>query len=143
MHRYNRSGESLPKGDGCSGCHNVPIILSPEPPATTAMHCNANTGLQLASAYKTHSFVHFYKDQKSTRAHKSPDKCTKCSDTPCAYFQVCVTQLNTKGSSSVHCTGIQCVRVFMVCITGCVFTSCALPGLHRVVCITVCVSGED
>ena len=28
IRKYNRIGESLPKGDGCSGCHNAPIILS-------------------------------------------------------------------------------------------------------------------
>ena len=41
----------MPKGDGCRVCHNAPIILSPEPPATNALQCNemqcdATTGMQ-------------------------------------------------------------------------------------------------
>ena len=44
IRKYNRIGESLPKGDGCSACHNTPIILSP------AMQCNCGTFIHTTKA---------------------------------------------------------------------------------------------
>ena len=63
IRKYNRIGESLPKGDGCSACHNTPIILSPEPPAVqcNALQCNAlQCNATIVQFYKS-----AYKDQKS------------------------------------------------------------------------------
>lgn len=168
VHKYNRICESLPLGEGCSGCHNAPIILSIIHNSYCVKIGQISGMIIHDSYYCSHwdqcksllRLVHERKSVEDFRAvfYGAEIPCVRCIDRcamPSVQCRVCNMHHRlfhlvyiVECAACNALTGVHWQECINGCSTMCTLlsvrckTCCALRGVPP--CVqTGCVSGED